>query len=342
LVTPGNESVPVTFFMKKTKFLIIRLSSIGDIVLTSPLVRCLTKQVENAEIHFVTKSKYCDLLSGNPYIHKIHYLNDHFDELLKELKSEKADYIIDLHQNFRSFLIKRYLCVPSFSFNKLNLRKWIRVRFGIDLLPVQHVVERYFRTVSSFNVVPDNKGLDYFVPDGQEFSLDKLPDEFRNGYIAFIIGGTYATKRLPVEKITTICRTIRYPVVLIGGTDEKEIGDVVSQNTRNQVLNLAGNTSINESASLVRDAKIVLTNDTGMMHIAAAFGKKIFSFWGNTIPKLGMSPYLPHPDSRILEVKNLACRPCSKLGYQKCPKEHFRCMMDMDMQEAIIWIERNY
>jgi ADP-heptose:LPS heptosyltransferase len=339
---PGIELVPVTCFMKKTKFLIIRLSSIGDIVLTSPLVRCLKKQVENAEIHFVTKSKYSDLLAGNPYIYKIHFLNDHFGELLKELKSEKADYIIDLHQNFRSLWIKRYLGISSFSFNKLNLKKWIRIRFGIDLLPAQHVVERYFRTISSFHVVPDDKGLDYFIPEGLEFPSENLPEEFRNGYIAFIIGGTYATKRLPVEKILTLCMAIRHPVILIGGPNEKEMGEIVCQKAGNLVLNLAGKTSINESASLVRDSRIVLTNDTGMMHIAAAFGKKILSFWGNTIPKLGMSPYMPHTDSKMLEVQNLSCRPCSKLGYQKCPKRHFHCMMDLDMQVAIEWVERNY
>jgi ADP-heptose:LPS heptosyltransferase len=328
--------------MKKTKFLIIRLSSIGDIVLTSPLVRCLKKQVENVEIHFVTKCKYGDLLSGNPYIDKIHYLNDHFGVLLKELKSEKTDYIIDLHQNFRSFRIKQYLQVPTFSFNKLTLKKWLMVRFGINFLPGQHVVERYFRTVSSFNVFPDDKGLDYFIPEGQDFPPDHLPDPFKNGYIAFIIGGTYATKRLPVEKITTICQAMHYPIILIGGKNETEISCAVSQNTGNHVLNLVGRTSIHESASLVRDANIVLTNDTGMMHIAAAFGKKILSFWGNTIPEFGMSPYRPHPLSKVSEVEGLGCRPCSKLGYQKCPRRHFRCMMDLNMQEAINWVKNNY
>jgi ADP-heptose:LPS heptosyltransferase len=333
---------PGQFFMKKTKFLIIRLSSIGDIVLTSPLIRCLKEQVENAEIHFVTKLKYGELLLANPYIDKIHFLNRHIGKLLQDLKHENPDYIIDLHRNFRSFRIKRHLNVPAYSFNKLNILKWLRIKLGIDLLPNQHVVDRYFQTVNSFNVVPDARGLDYFIPEGQSFDFSQLPGLFQNGYIAFIIGGTYFTKRLPVTKVIEICNHIDLPVILIGGKQEVPDSHIICRNGGNHILNLTGKTTLNESASLVQEARVVLTNDTGMMHIAAAFNKKIFSFWGNTIPKLGMAPYRPHHSSRISEVEGLPCRPCSKLGYQKCPKRHFRCMNDMDVQQAVVWIQENF
>jgi ADP-heptose:LPS heptosyltransferase len=328
--------------MKNTKFLIIRLSSIGDIVLTTPLIRCLKEQVEHAEIHFVTKSKYGELLLANPYIDKIHFLNRHISQLLQELKNEKFDYIVDLHRNFRSFRIKQHLQVPAFSFNKLNILKWLRVRLCIDLLPDRHVVDRYFQTVKYLHVIPDAKGLEYFIPEGQSFDFSSLPEFFRPGYIAFIIGGTYLTKRLPVDKVIEICKHIDLPVVLIGGKLEIPESNLILQNGGPHILNLTGKTTINESASLVKNANIVLTNDTGMMHIAAAFNKKILSFWGNTIPKLGMAPYRPHPSSRILQVEGLACRPCSKLGYQKCPKQHFRCMNDIDVREAVDWIQKNF
>ncbi len=328
--------------MNKTKFLIIRFSSIGDIILTSPLLRCIKNQVENAEIHFVTKSKYADLVSANPHIDKIHYLNEHIGPLIRELKDEKPDYMIDLHRNFRSFRIKRALHIPSYSFHKLNFRKWLLVKFKIDLLPNLHIVDRYFQTISKFRVTSDGKGLEYFIPQGKEFDWNRLPCDFQEGYIAFIIGGTYATKRLPAEKILHICRALPYPVVLLGGIHESENSLIIERNTGNHVLNLVGKTSIYESASLISHANVVLTNDTGMMHIAAAFGKKILSFWGNTVPKLGMFPYLPHPDSEIMQVKNLDCRPCSKLGYPKCPKKHFRCMYDQDIPAAISWVTRNF
>jgi ADP-heptose:LPS heptosyltransferase len=328
--------------MKKTKFLVIRLSSIGDIVLTSPLIRCLGEQVENAEIHFVVKQKYADLLQANPNITRIHLLNRSIALLLKELRQEKFDYVIDLHQNFRSFRIKLALGVPSFSFRKLNLKKWLRVQFGIDLLPDLHVVDRYFRTVTSFHVVPDGKGLEYYIPEGPFSDLPALPEMFRKGYAAFIIGGTYFTKRLPAPKVVEICNSISCPVVLIGGKPEIPDGLAVSGNTGSHVLDLTGKTTISQSAALIRNARLVLSNDTGMMHIAAAFGKKILSFWGNTIPEFGMTPYKSDPASRMLEVKDLSCRPCSKLGYRKCPKGHFRCMNDMDVREAVRWIRENY
>lgn len=324
------------------KFLVIRFSSIGDIVLTSPVVRGLKQQVENSEVHFVTKKVHAGLLTSNPNIDKVYLLDDNIGDLITELEKEKYDYVIDLHQNFRSNRIKRSLKCPNFSFNKLNWQKWLMVRFKINHLPAQHIVDRYMETVASFGVKDDRKGLDYFIPEKEAFKMEELPAIFRKGYVAFVIAGTYFTKKLPPEKISEICRKISYPVILLGGKEETETGEKVLSQSEGNILNYAGKISLNQSASLVREANLVLSNDTGLMHIAAAFHKKILSFWGNTIPEFGMVPYLPDQTSEILEVKGLKCRPCSKLGHQKCPKKHFRCMMEIDENEAISWIDRNY
>ena len=326
----------------KIKFLVIRFSSIGDIVLTSPVVRGLKQQVENAEVHFVTKKKHADLVSSNPHIHKVHLLDESLSDLIAELENEKFDYIIDLHQNFRSNRIKRSLKSPAYSFEKLNWQKWLMVRFKINRLPAKHIVDRYLETVSRLNVINDQAGLDYFIPEEEAFRQEDLPVPFQNGYVAFVIAGTYFTKKLPDEKISKICHEIAYPVILLGGKEETETGEKVLSQSKGNVLNYAGKITLNQSASLVRDAKLVLTNDTGLMHMAAAFQKKILSFWGNTIPEFGMTPYQADEASEILDVPNLKCRPCSKLGHQKCPKKHFRCMNDIDDQQAVSWIEKNY
>lgn len=328
--------------MKRKKLLFIRFSSIGDIVLTSPLMRCLKQQFPDTEIHFVTKYKYRELLAANPYIDKVHYLTDHFRLMANALKAEQFDVVIDLHRNLRSLLLKRAIHAPAYSFRKLNLQKWLLVNLKWNLLPAGHIVDRYFRVLAPFKVVPDGKGLDYFIPEGEEFDFSKLPPFFRNGYVAVIISGTYVTKQLPAEKVAEICRRIHYPVILVGGNCETPMSREIGRLVGDHVLNLAGKTTISESATLVRDARLVLTNDTGMMHIAAAFGKKILSFWGNTVPKFGMYPYKPHPSSKIMEVNGLKCRPCSKLGYSKCPKKHFRCMNDIDISAAVTWIKKNY
>jgi len=326
----------------KVKFLIIRFSAIGDIVLTSPVVRCLKKQVAGAEVHFVTKAKYAYLVKANPYIDKIHVLKESFTVLNAELLEEKFDYIIDLNQNIRSNRINRALKIRSFSFNKLNLLKFLLIRLKIDRLPDKHIVDRYMETLTPFEVTNDGQGLDYFIPDGEAFDVSTLPEMFQNGYLVFVIAGTYTTKKLTPEKVIQVCNAISFPVVLIGGEEEREAGDKILFECKGNVLNLAGKITLNQSASLVRNAKLVLTNDTGLMHIAAAYKKKILSFWGNTVPRFGMYPYLPHPASAIMEVKNLKCRPCSKLGYRKCPKNHFRCMRDQDVIQMVDWVNSNY
>jgi len=328
--------------MEKIKYLIIRFSSIGDIVLTTPVVRGLKQQVNNAEIHFVTKLKHESIVRSNPYIDKVHVLNENIHELIDSLEGERFDYIIDLHQNFRSNRIKNRLKIIAFSFEKLNLQKFLLIRFKINRLPEKHVVDRYLETVTVFDVENDGKGLDFFIPENEQFDKTKLPKLFQDDFIAFVIAGTYSTKKLPVSKIIEICNSIDYPVILLGGTNEMEASRVVHSETGGNVLDLVGKLSLNQSASLVRDARLVLANDTGLMHIAAAFKKKILSFWGNTVPEFGMYPYQSHPVSKIIEVKNLKCRPCSKLGYNKCPKKHFNCMEQIDVNAAIDWIKQNY
>jgi ADP-heptose:LPS heptosyltransferase len=324
------------------KFLIIRLSSIGDIVLTTPVIRCLKKQVEGAEIHFVAKEKHGGILEANPYITKIHTLGERISDLLIELEKEQFDYIIDLHHNFRSARIKNRLRVSAFSVDKLNYKKWLLINLKINWLPDKHIVERYLDTLSVFDVENDGQGLDFFIPENGGFDFKKLPNQFADGYVAFVIAGTYTTKKLPAEKILEFCKGCQKPVVLLGGKKELEEGKKVAEKFPENVFSLCGKTSLNESASLIKYARVVVTNDTGLMHIAAAFKKKILSFWGNTTPQFGMVPYLSDPASKMMEVDGLKCRPCSKLGYNNCPKRHFQCMLNQDIPEALYWVEKNF
>ncbi|MFW6289865.1 MAG: glycosyltransferase family 9 protein, partial [Mariniphaga sp.] len=275
------------------------------------------------------------------YVDKVHLFSGNINELYSVLKAEQFDYIIDLHHNFRSNRIRHLLKIPSFAFQKLNIQKFLLVRFKINRLPDKHVVDRYMETVQVFDVKNDGKGLDYFISAEENYGIRNLPQQFVGGYIAFVIAGTYSTKKLPAHKVIEICNRIDFPVVLLGGKNEEQVGKEIYSQTGDHVLNLAGKLTLNQSASLVRDAKLVLSNDTGLMHIAAAYGKKILSFWGNTVPQFGMTPYKAHTASQIMEVKNLRCRPCSKLGYNSCPKGHFRCMEYQVTDKSIDWITRN-
>ena len=318
------------------KILIIRFSSIGDIVLTTPVIRCLATQLPQVEIHYLTKKIYTPLLEANPYIHHLHLYDGNLRDIQKKLKQENFDVIIDLHKNLRTFLVKMALGKKSYSFNKINLQKWLMVNFKINILPDKHIVDRYMETVKPLQVTNDGKGLDYFIPQKDEINLESLPATHQPGYIAFVIGAKFNTKKLPVRKIIAICQKIEKPIILLGGAEDRSEGHEVSLAAGELVYNACGKYSISQSASLVRQAQAVISHDTGLMHIAAAFKKNIVSVWGNTIPEFGMSPYLPISDSaksKIFEVQKLPCRPCSKLGYSKCPQKHFLCMESHDEVE---------
>lgn len=314
------------------KILIIRFSSIGDIVLTTPIIRCIKQQIKDVEVHYITKQKFISVIEANPYIDKLYTINNSTSEIISELKKENYDYVIDLHHNLRTLKLKLALGKKSFSFQKLNTKKMLMVYFKTNKLPKEHIVDRYFETVNSIGVKNDGKGLDYFIPKKDHISIkDYLPLEFQKSYNVLVVGGSYYTKQIPLNKLKEICEKSLMPILLLGGKEDNVIAEQVHVVYPDTTLNLCGKLNLNQSASIIEQANKVVTSDTGLMHIAAAFKKDIISLWGNTIPEFGMSVYLPSNNSKILEVKNLSCRPCSKLGHRACPKKHFKCMNDIQI-----------
>ena len=298
------------------KYLVIRFSSIGDIVLTTPVIRCLKEQ-SGAQIHMLSKAQFAQILEPNPYIDQLHLIENDVDELLPVLKAEGFDEVIDLHNNLRSLRVKRALGVKSTSFPKYNVQKWVLVNFKLNFLPDVHIVDRYMQTVAHLGVVNDGKGLDYFLRPEDELQLEhELPNEFLTGYVVFVIGGQHEGKMCSPEKITSICRAIKKPILLLGGPEDAEKGEAISREAGEHVFNAAGKFKLGQSAFLLKQADVVITHDTGLMHIAAAFKKKVISLWGGTVPELGMYPYMPGDGSQILEVKHMM-RPSSKLGTRK-------------------------
>lgn len=317
------------------KFLIIRFSSIGDIVLTTPVIRCLKKQVSGAEVHFLTKDSFRSVVEHNPYIDKLHVLAHSWELMIEELRTEEYDYIIDLHHNTKTLKVKSALKKKSFSFYKLNIQKYFYTAFKINMLPKVHIVDRYLRTVESFGVKNDGAGLDYFIAPHEETKKEDIPASHSAGYIACVIGAAHATKRWPVHKWKEFCNEMKHPIILLGGPEDAANGNEIASMDVVKVYNACGKFKLNESADLVRKAKLVITNDTGLMHIAAAYKKPIISLWGNTVPSFGMTPYYgdaPVADL-ILQINKLWCRPCSKIGYNKCPLGHFKCMEKISSQE---------
>lgn len=312
-------------------------------MLTTPVIRCVKQQLKDVEIHYLTKESHVPILKGNPYIDKIYAIKKSVLPVMSELKNENYDYVIDLHNSIRSTSAILHLCKPFNALKKLNIRKEFYVATKINFLPHIHVVDRYFKVVESLNVTNDGKGLDYYISHDEEVDITDLPETHRNGYIAFVIGGKHATKRMPENKVISLCIKINKPIILLGGSENIETGEIIKNLAGEKVYNACGLYSLNQSAYLVKHSKQVISNDTGLMHIAAAFNKPIISIWGNTVPAFGMYPYFSsgnENNSKIVEVKGLSCRPCSKLGFEKCPKEHFKCMNLIDEKEvlnSLVW-----
>ena len=332
---------------KRMKFLIIRFSSIGDIVLTTPVIRCLKQQVADAEVHILVKESFRSVVSNNPYIDKVHVLAHSWELMIHELQLEDYDYVIDLHNNIRTLRVKKALGNPAKSFNKLNLQKYIYTNLKWNLMPDKHIVDRYMETVESFNVKNDGGGLDYFISTDEEVKNNDIPASHHAGYIAIVIGAAHNTKKYPVHKLRSLCEKLDHPVILLGGKEDMKEGEAISISDPVKIYNACGKFSLNESADLVRKSKLVVSNDTGLMHIAAAFKKPVISLWGNTVPSFGMYPYygenflkhqplLPYD---ILQVNKLWCRPCSKIGYDKCPRGHFKCMEHIETGQVLQHIQ---
>jgi ADP-heptose:LPS heptosyltransferase len=309
------------------KILVIRFSSMGDIIYTTPVVRCLKQQLPNAEIHFLTKPVFRYIYDNNPYLDKLLLLKPSLNDTISDIKAEKYDYLVDLHTNLRTSIIKLRTGIKSFTYDKQRLRKWLSLKFNLKLVPPVHLVDRYLKAVKPLGIVNDGQPINYYIKN--QYSLvDLLPATHQQGFVAFVIGATHFTKRMPNVKIISLCRQINMPIVLLGGNDVKDNGDIVAAALGSKIYNACGITTLDESVYLTSQAKRLIGFDTGLTHIAEAFNIPIASIWGSTTPELlGVQPY--QIDHSMVVGIELPCRPCSKFGQEKCPLGHFKCMNDM-------------
>lgn len=296
----------------------------GDIVLTSPVLRCLRKQLPDAEIHFLTKEPFAPLVSGNPNIDRVHFLKGSLGSTIAALRKEGYDFVVDLHHNYRTFRIRHALHCRSGVYPKEDLRRRLMTIFKGLKPRYPHVVDRYFKAVEKLGVANDGQGLDYFpIPENM---ADIQPQE---PYAVVSCGAQYGTKRIPLRKVFYFCCQIHdYPVVLLGDNADRKRYKSSNAKFHKNVKNLCGKTSINQSALLVKNAAFVLTPDTGLMHIASAFNRPTAVMWGSSVPQFGFAPY--KNTSAFSSQVNAGCRPCSRLGRDRCPLGHFRCMEEHD------------
>ncbi len=334
---------------KVLKILIIRLSSLGDVVLTTPVPRLLRKKFPNSEIHFITKSEYSDIYINNNNVNKVINLEQNLKKTIKVLKSKKYDLIIDLHNNIRSNIIKYSLSAKCLTYDKQSLKRWILTNLKYKT-SIKHIVKSNIETLLNLKINDDGEGLDLFLNEKDMVDIKTFPPYFRNGFYVLVIGAKHENKKLPLEKIIELCDKINKPIILIGGFEEvsysKKIefffnsenvrDDEVFQklNKKTKIYNLCGKLSIMQSAWILKLSNVVYTNDTGFMHIAAALKKKVVAIMGPTHPDIGFYPY--KTNFYVYQNTNLNCRPCTKIGLSKCPAGHFKCMKELKFDHIIL------
>ena len=320
------------------RLLFIRFSAIGDIVLASPALRCAKQQIPGVEIHFLTKKSMKAVSESNPYVDQFHYFDKDLSATIQELKACKFDYIIDLHKNLRTLRIRLALGVPYLSYNKLSVEKFLLTKFQVNRMADRHISMRSVDTLAPLGVSYDGKGLDYFVP-----SEVIQPVFFPEGYVALVIGASYATKKLPLESLKVLCSQIPHPIVLVGGKEEVADGEALALLDPTRIVNTCGAYSLHESALIVQKAKVVISHDTGMLYIACAFEKNVIAIWGATSPALQVEPFMPTDSkAQVFQsiVPDLTCQPCSNFGTKTCPKGHFACMKQQDLPEIARKVEQ--
>lgn len=327
------------------RLLFIRFSSIGDIVFTTPAIRAAKQQLPGVEIHFLTKQSMKAVTEANPYIDHFHYLDKDLSITINQLKAIRFDHVIDLHKNFRTYKIKRALGVPTLTYKKLSWQKLLFTKLHFNFMPVRHISDRCVDTLAPLGVINDGKGLDYFVPNQIKLQSSALPNTHKEGYIALVIGASFASKKLPTEKLQELCALLKYPVVLVGGEEDLIEGEQVAKSDLIKIFNACGKFSLHESALIVKQSKAVISHDTGFLYIACAYHKKTVAIWGATSPALQVEPYYPALDlnnngaQKVQSsemyynsiVPGLPCQPCSNYGTNQCPQGHFACMRQQNI-----------
>ena len=319
------------------KVLVIRFSSIGDIMHMTPVFRCMKKDRPDIAIHFLTKKTMAPLTAHNPHIDSFHYYDDNWEEMLEELKVEQFDFVVDLHGVLRSRRVVKSLDKPHTSINKLTLQKLLLTKLKLNTMPDRHISLRALDTVKVLGVSDDGGGLELVIPEAAVVPLQDIPASHHLGFVAIVIGAAHHTKKMPVEQLIQLCRQINYPIVLIGGKEDTIAGESIAAQDPVRIYNSCGKFSLLESADLIRKSKLVVSHDTGMLYIACAFRKQTLAIWGATSPKLAVEPFY---GSALNELQrsalyeniclNLWCQPCTKYGGKSCPIGHFKCMRKLD------------
>lgn len=328
------------------KILILRLSSIGDILLSTPLLRVLRNRFTAAKIDFVVKSQFVDLLSTNTHLDHLYALDTQkgrsgLQQLRKDLRENDYDLVVDIHNNFRSNYLRRFKNARIVTLRKYRLRRLLLVAFGLNVYrTIRPVHQRYIDAVAEFGVSDDGLGLEFFPDADIQIQIDEKLRNYgrQSGQLTICIapGASKTTKRWPVDRFAAVCKQLvsqlDAQILLLGDAQDAELTAIIVKTLKGKAIDLAGKLNLMESACALNRADIALTNDSGLMHLATALGKPTVALFGSTVRELGFFPV--GSDNIVVENNEISCRPCTHIGRKSCPKKHFKCMRDIQTRQV--------
>ncbi|NUN69782.1 MAG: lipopolysaccharide heptosyltransferase II [Bacteroidetes bacterium] len=337
-----------------SRTVVLRLSSIGDIVLTSPLLRVFRQAVgKDARVDFVVRKEYADLVRSCHHLSIVHEYDvasgySGLKELARQLREERYELVIDLHDSIRTKLL-RAACKADdvVVMDKRKLERWLLVNLKRNAYSdALTVAERYIETVEKYGIVNDNKGLEIFIPDTTLFEVSGRMAKLRLNQFEKVIGlcpgSKHFTKRWPKERFAEVAvqaaQEFHAKVLLFGGKDEMEDCRFVEEEVARRVgpasvAMFAGEYSLLESTATLEFCDVVVTNDSGLMHLAAAKQRRIVAIFGSTVREFGFAPY--GTEAVVLENESLDCRPCTHIGRKDCPKGHLKCLTEIPAEQVM-------
>ncbi|MGA2623784.1 MAG: glycosyltransferase family 9 protein [Bacteroidota bacterium] len=343
------------------KILIIRFSSIGDIVLASPLVRAVRTRYPAAQIDFLVKSEFAELVKFSHHLSTVIELRTadrrELKDLKKRIREEHYDVILDIHNSLRSRYLRGFSGAKSIGVvNKRVVDRFFLVHSKLNFYDrIIPVAERYLETAMRLGISDDSKGLELFIPDETMFAVSSALSKFRleryDTVIGFAPAAKHFTKRWPQERFVELgvlyAKERKAKILVFGGKEDVEycgdIAQMINTASGSGVAEIfAGRFSLLETAAALDSCDVVICNDTGVMHLAAARQRRIVAVFGSTVREFGFFPY--GTESIVMESKGLSCRPCSHIGLEQCPKGHFKCMKDVlvdDVMNAVSQLVNN-
>ncbi|MFH1223073.1 MAG: glycosyltransferase family 9 protein [Pseudomonadota bacterium] len=323
------------------RILIIRFSSLGDITMATAMPRVLRKKFPDAEIDFATAEEFKDVIEWNPYLDKKMYLSrgggiGELFRVLREIKSNKYDVIIDAHRSIRSTII--CMLTPSVKklyLNKRTLQRLLLIYLKLNVFKrIELQIVEYIKPLKRLGVFYDGKGTEIFIPADvkervKKAMLVKIKNFGQKKLVGFVPSAHWPGKRWSVDNFKDlaglITKELGADIIIVGGKKDTFCADIAR--SYDNVHSFAGEFGIAESAAALSMCELVVANDTGMMHVAEAVEVDVVSIMGPTSYEFGCYPH--RPKSRVVEI-DMWCRPCSKNGQGVCIRSGKRpCLNDV-------------